>query len=222
MEKTENFSYVQMSCRLAFTALTELGHLTKERSRDQVQIVKSHTFQYYRISMQYMFVMEFTKLLEPDTKYRRHRKREKWEEYENQNFSSLQKLSRKLNESLGESFTSKHEENNQILGQIRDSEFCKYIKDLRDEEFAHTDAKGKDPLNITSITRDNIEEAFKIMAKVKCVLANCTSEYGYEFFFDSQDTRTDNFIAYHALYNNFYDKHLHQAIKEGFHIKPQI
>jgi hypothetical protein len=222
MEKIENFSFVQMSCRLALIALTELSHLTKERPRAQIQIVKSHTFQYYRISMQYMFVMEFTKLLEADTKDRKFRKEEKWEDYENQNFSSLQKLSRRIKDSLGLDFSSKHEENKQIIGEIRDSEFYKYMKALRNREFGHTDAKGKDPLNITSITRDNIEEAFKMMDKIKCVLDNCTSEYGYEFFFDYQDTRTDNFIAYHALYKSYYDKHLNPAIKEGFHIEPKI
>lgn len=222
MEKIENFSYVQMSCRLAFTALIELGHLTKERSRDQVQVVKSYTFQYYRISMQYMFIMEFTKLLEADTKDRRLRKTETWEDYESQNISSLEKLSRRINDFLGPAFASKHDENKKVIGEIRDSEFYKYIQALRNREFGHTDAKGKDPLNITSITGGNIEEAFKMMEKVKCVLNNCTSEFGYEFFFDYQDTRTDNFIAYHALYQSYYDKHLHQAIKEGFHIKPQI
>jgi len=221
MEKIENFSYVQMSCRLAFIALTELGYLTKERSQDQIGIVESHTFQYYKISMQYMFVMEFTKILEADTKDRIYSKR-KWEDDENQNFSSLQKLSRRIKDSLGASFASKHEENKQILEEVRRSEFYNYIKTLRDKEFAHTNGNKENPLNIISFSTEKIMEAFKSMEMVKRVLNNCTSGYNYDFFFDYQDRRTDNFIAYHALYKSFYDKHLNQAINEGFHIKPKI
>src|SRR5690606_5313111 len=138
------------------------------------------------------------------------RKGKKWEDYESQNFSSLQKLSRNIKNSLGVSFASKHEENKQILEEIRDSEFYKYIKSLRDEEFAHTDAKKKDPLNITSFTREKIDEAFKTMELVKCVFDNCTRVFNYDFFFHYQDTRTDNFIAYHALYRSYYNKHLIQ------------
>src|SRR5690606_844881 len=127
MEKIENFSYVQMSCRLAFIALTELGYLTKERSQDQIGIVESHTFQYYKISMQYMFIMEFTKLLEPDTKDRRLRKTEAWEDYESQNISSLEKLSRRINDSLVMAFEYKHDENKKVIGEISYSELYMYI-----------------------------------------------------------------------------------------------
>ena len=203
-----------MSCRLAFIALTELGYLTKERSQDQIDIVESHTFQYYRISMQYMFVMEFTKLLEPDTKGTR------WERFENRHASSLAKLSRKINEAFGTSFARQHDDNINILKDIRDSGFYGDVKEKRDEEFAHTDANRQDPLKITSFSTEEIDEAFKLMEKLKCVLDNCTSVYGYDFIFD-QDTTTDNFIIYHAMYQSYYDKHLNQAVSEGFHIKPK-
>lgn len=125
MQKIENFSYVEMSCRLAFISLTELSYLNKERSADQLKIMNIPPFLYYRISMQYMFLMEFTKLLEADTKDKTYRNGSTWKDYENKNFSSLAKLSRRVSDSLGTSFSESMKKIKRFLKTLRRLNFIK-------------------------------------------------------------------------------------------------
>lgn len=72
------FDLVQMSCRLLAKSLYELRILNEpKQNRKEADLVQFLPFKFYRVSLQYMIVMEFTKLLEPDTKDKKNSEREK-------------------------------------------------------------------------------------------------------------------------------------------------
>lgn len=201
----DNFPYVKMSFTLMYKSLSEISVLSKPRSRDEMKTINLPIFTNYCISLQYMFNMEFIKLLENNSKSERR------------NFSSLVKLSGKIYELKGEEFHEKHRENLDIVEHIRSSAFFHLIKTDRDKKFAHTDGDyNGDPWKIKTLPPNDILEGFKLLELMKKVLKNCTGAFGYEFLFDFKDPRTNNFITYHSIYKRYYDKHRMEAISEGF------
>ncbi|GGF49083.1 hypothetical protein [Echinicola rosea] len=213
-EQIENFEYVQMSCYLYSTSLTEIGYLYKSRPEKERDIISMRPFQFYMISLTYMMTMELMKLLEPDTK---ETKGKKWENHEDTNFASLSKLNRTASKSVGRDFNGRYEENKKILAEIRAGKFYEMAKEKRDRKLAHTDRRNGNPYGIRLYTPEEIEEAKIIRDKIKSVLDSCTNGYGdYQFIFDHEDNRTDNFIISTARENEFFHKNIMQALNEGF------
>tara|TARA_R110002124_G_scaffold171273_5_gene338958 strand:- start:1088 stop:1618 length:531 start_codon:yes stop_codon:yes gene_type:complete len=164
--------------------------------------------------------MEFTKLLESDTKDRKNFPKGKtWEDYENTNSASLAKNSRFIYELKGESFEKEHRENIDQLVKIRASDFGVKIKDDRDKKFAHSDADYRGNINsIKTYTETEIKEAQAVLNDIKEILERCTGAFKDYQFFSIPDNRTQNFIHYYIVCNEFYNKNLMKAVSEGYNI----
>jgi len=207
-KKIANFSYVQMSLVLAFNALTELGFLSKTRSKEEVEMVMGPPFRYYGVTLQYMFIMEYVKLLERD--YLR---------FPTQHFASLEKLSLKVLDTVGLDFKLLHDENIVELEVIRSTDFFKMTRERRDKKFGHTDGNyGADPMSMAGLSDDDLSAASEQLAALKVINDRCTVPFGYEFMFQHPDDQTDNFIKFTSVYKRYYYAHYFDALKEGYHL----
>lgn len=203
-----NFSYVQMSLNLAFKALTELQFLNKSRSAEEVDLLSGPPFQFYAVTLQYMFIMEYVKLLERD--YRK---------YPSQHFASLEKLSLKLLETFGVSYQTAHDQNMAELEMIRKTDFFTMIREKRDKKFGHADGNyAADPMAIKALTDDDLIMAAQQLSALKAVNDRCTAVFDYEFVFQHADNRTDNFIKFVSVYKRYYYAHYFDANKEGYNL----
>ncbi len=206
MEEIENLSYVQSSLHWTFMALTEIYFLNKERRSEEIELLNGPPFQYYRISLHYMFIMEYKKLLEHDNANRPLN-----------NFASLEKLSNVVLDKKGDLFKAKHEKNLSLLTSIRESAFFKKIKDDRDKKFAHSDGNYADPFSFSSFSDEEILLAQSHLKLFKIIMDNCTILYNNTFEFQHTDPRTDNFIKFYTNYKEYYYANYMDAISKGYH-----
>ena len=223
MEKVEKFvGSVQMSLHLLSTALDELLAINEEKKDPkEAHLMKLPPFKFYRISLQYMIIMELTKLLEPDTKERKNfRKGTTWEDIENTHSASLAKNSRMIYELKGEIFEKEFENNKDQLEEIWTSDYYKKLKDDRDKKFAHADADySGDIYGIRTYSESEIDQAKYVLSQIEEIFKRCTGAFGdYEFHFDLPDGRTRNFIDYHMVYESYYSINIKKAISEGYSI----
>jgi hypothetical protein len=201
-----NFSYVQMSLVMAFNALTELQYLNKARSKEEVEMLMMPPFQFYAVTLQYMFVMEYVKLLERN--YLR---------FPGQHFASLEKLSLKVLDTVGTSYQAQHDQNMSELETIRKTDFFNMIRERRDKKFAHTDGNyAASPMAISALTDDNLSTAAQQLSALKAINDRCTGPFDYEFVFQHPDNRTDNFIKFTAVFKRYYFDHYFDANQNGY------
>lgn len=128
-QEIENFAFVQASLHWTYRALTEIYFLNKERSAKEIELVNGPPFEFYRISLHYMFIMEYTKLME--SKNDRH---------PTNHIASLEKLSDAVCKEKGNDFRELHYKNLEILTLIKLSDFYVKLKGDRDKKFGHADA----------------------------------------------------------------------------------
>jgi hypothetical protein len=202
----ENFPYVQTSLHLSFKALTEIFYLNKERNAKEIELVNGPPFEFYRVSLHYMFTMEYIKLMESNN-----------EKYQGNHYASLEKLSAAVYKEKGNIFERQHSDNLEVLNTIRASSFFIKIKVDRDKKFAHTDADISTPLSFSSFSDDEIKEAYDHLSLFKLVMDRCTGMFGYDFVFQHADTQIDNFIKFHTNYKEYYYANYFDAIKKGYH-----
>ncbi|MBL4675242.1 MAG: hypothetical protein JKY70_03405 [Mucilaginibacter sp.] len=93
-----NIDYVHMCLHLAFDSLNELSILSKERSADEVNFIHHSPLIKYAVALQYMFVMEYTKLFEVKKKGD-----------SSSNLASLEKLSFAILHAKGTDYLKTHE-----------------------------------------------------------------------------------------------------------------
>jgi hypothetical protein len=222
MEKEERFlGIVQMSYHLLSTALNELLIINEEKGDPkETHLMNLPPFKFYRVSLQYMITMELTKLLERDTKDRKSFKRNtSWEDFENTNSASLAKNSRLIYELKGRSFKTEFLENKVQLEKIWDSAFYKKLKFDRDKKFGHSDADHQGHIySIKTYSESEIHEAEAILSQMEGILRRCTGAFKDYQFISPQDNRTRNFIDYHIVYQEYYDKNLMNAVSERYTI----
>src|SRR5699024_8659887 len=105
----ERLEQVHWSFYLYNRSLTELNLVTQERyNKEELNIVNSSTFNFYKVTLQYCFVMEYCKLLE-------NKKKAKGKA----NVSSLHRLNELLYKELGDGFNDKYEENNRNIIELQ-------------------------------------------------------------------------------------------------------
>ncbi|MFD1769591.1 AbiU2 domain-containing protein [Sphingobacterium suaedae] len=197
-------NHVQMTLHLMFHSLTELRILSKPRtSRSELKLLNSHLFTFYAVSVQYMFTMEFCKLLETSNKAE-------------ENVASLMKLNEYTLKEVGQQFNERYQENRHILNEIRKSDIHKLIRKNRNTKFGHLDGSQSQPYRISPLSDDELDDVIGIVEKVKKVFNNCTSVYDFEFMFTHEDDRTDNFVKFHARYQEFYSQNRRLAMEQGF------
>lgn len=204
----ENFSFVQASLHWTFRALTEIYFLNKERSCKEIELVNGPPFEFYRISLHYMFIMEYAKLMES-----------KNDRYPTNHIASLEKLSDAVYKENDNDFRELHDKNLEILTLIKSSDFYMKLKGDRDKKFGHADANYQNYFSFQSFSDDDIKTAFEQLYVFKAIIDNCTKIYDYEFRFQNTDPRTDNFIKFHSIYKEYYYNNYFDAISNGFPLR---
>ncbi len=200
----ENFSFVQASLHWTFMAITEIGFLNKARSVQEIELINSPPFTFYRISLHYMFTMEYMKLMESNN-----------DRYPNNHIASLEKFSDAVCKEVID-FVELHNQNLQVLKSIRSSDFYTKLKGDRDKKFGHADSDYQEYFSFRSFSDNEIETAITQLNMFKSIMDNCTSIFDSEFVFQHIDPRTDNFIRFHARYKDYYFNNYFDAIAKGY------
>lgn len=206
-EKIEQLiSYVQSSLYFSNEAFNEIWHITQTpSSKEEYDIVSGHPFSFYGITLQYCFVMEYTKLLDTNSSK------------ENENVASLLKLNESAKDFLGDSFEPKYLENKKLLKEITNSDLYKRLKKLRNKKFGHADSdKINNPWKIEGFTGVQIEEMRSQIEVLLNIFNNIFGAVSDANFGLHDDDRTANFIRYHAKYKQYYYKNFIKAMEEGY------
>lgn len=205
-QELENFSYVQACLHWTHKALVEISFLNKERTPKEIELVNGSLFVFYRMTLHYMFTMEYIKLLEGVNN-----------RYPKSHYGSLEKLSLAVYDMQDVDFKQKHEQNLKILSAIKETDLYIKVKNDRDKKFAHTDVDSSNPFTFHSFTDTEIEDAFRQLSMMKSVMDNCSGKFGFEFIFQHADNRTDNFIKFHTNYKEYYFANYFDAVSKGYH-----
>lgn len=198
-EQIENrLTHIRWSIYLYNTSLSELQIISDEiYTIDEIKIVNSHTFNFYRVTLQYCFIMEHCKLLEKGNK-----KNE-------QNISSLNRLNEILLEDSTKDFQVLYNENVSLIENIKGSDFYNKIKNLRDKKFGHADNDEiNKPFKFEGFHTIDFENAFGHLQMIKVIFNNFVSVYGREYDLEipSREDRTRNFIKFHSEYQTYFMK----------------
>lgn len=202
-------SYVQSSLYFCNEAFNEIWHITQTpNTKEEYDIVKGRPFGFYGIALQYCFIMEYTKLLDPK------------KSDENENVSSLFKLNNEVKEFLGDSYEIKFLKNRKLLNEISKSDLCIRLKNLRNKKFGHSDDHTiYDPWKIEGFTGEQIVEIGKHVKLLLEIANNCFAAASDMSFGLYNDDRTANFVRYHAKYKQYYYKNFLKAEQEGYGLR---
>ena len=197
--------YVQTSLHLCKESLSELLYITQSaRSEYEISIVSGRPFNFYGITLQYCFIMEYTKLLE-----------QKFGTDQN-NVASLFRLVNSI-KNLGKEFEVGATENKHILSGLVKSLLFEKLKKLRNKKFGHAEIHEiNDPMKIRGLTGREMEEMVRQMEIMLSVANNCFGSIGYNKLLIVSDDRTKNFIKYHAVYKQYYHDNFPKAYSEGY------
>jgi hypothetical protein len=189
---------IYWSIYLYNTSLSELQILTDEIfTEDEIKIVESHTFKFYRVTLQYCFIMEYCKLLE------------KGNIKNDTNISSLNRLNEILLKDNPKNFKDIYEVNLSLIEKINKSNFNDKIRKLRNKKFGHADNDEiNKPFNIKGFSKEDFENGFKTLKMIKEIFNNFGTLYGltYSIEIPSEEKRTRNFIKFHTKYQTHYMK----------------
>lgn len=188
---------VLWSFYLCNRSLTELHLITHEYyNSEELKIVNSPTFNFYKVTLQYCFVMEYCKLLEGKSKAKGKA-----------NISSIERLNELFYEELEESFKDAYEENNLNIKFLQDAGYHEKIRALRNRKFAHSDADLiNTPYEFKGFTEIEIKKGFEHFEMIKNVINNLTSFYDFQYLLEIPhlEKRTRNFVKQHAKYKSCY------------------
>jgi hypothetical protein len=202
-----NIAYVQFSLSMASRSLVEMNFILNPENEDQGKLVKTHTFRYYLVSLQYVFLMEIIKLYEKSST-----------RYPDNNHASIEKASEALNV-LDSGFGKLHLQILNSINTIRQSSLFVYLKDLRDKKFAHTDGQTNlDPLSLPILDPTQAKECMVLLDETNAIWANITQHLGYTFG-QNVETRTRNFIRYHSVYKKYFRDNFCDAHNRGYSLR---
>ena len=198
---------IHWSTYLYNTSLSELEILSDEiYIDDEIKIVNSHTFKFYRVTLQYCFIMEYCKLLE------------KGEKRNEKHISSLNRLNEILLNDNAMNFQNSYEVNLSLIENIKKSEFYNKIKTLRDKKFGHADNDEiNKPFNMKGLCKEDFKNGFEHLKMIKEIFNNFGIIYGrtYSLEIPSKENRTRNFVKFHAKYQTYFMKnYLSEQIDE--------
>lgn len=196
-EIKERLRHVYWSFYLCNQSLSELYTITfKSYNRSELKIINSSTFNFYKVTLQYSFIMEYCKLLEPKKKSKRQA-----------NISSLEQLNELLFRGYKKEFEKKYQENDSLFKKLMQSDFNRHIKKLRDKKFAHSDLNSiNQPYKIKGLSENEIDKGFQNLKLIRDIIKNFTLVYDFEYEMQipHRDNRTENFVKFHANYRDFY------------------
>lgn len=197
MDKLENLRYTHVSLHLLNTALTELEILNQSRTKDELHFVDSLMVKRYRLSLMYMFVMEYCKLLEPTT-------------LKDENFASLARLNLSVSriESI-ENYNYNYREIKKRISEIVRDEFSRQVRILRNTKYAHLDGI-KDEFKFPALTDVQLTIARKNVNSIIKVHNQCAAPFGTDYIINVDDS-TNIIIKNYGRYFSYYEKNLPQS-----------
>jgi hypothetical protein len=103
-EKVEQLlKYVQFSLLLCNEAYNEIWNITQTpNTNEEYNLVNGKPFSFYNVSLQYCFILEYTKLMEDDIRA------------EDKNVASLNRLNRAVSEFVGNTYDTIFNENKEF------------------------------------------------------------------------------------------------------------
>jgi|SRR5688572_5903695 len=205
-------SHVQSSLYLLNEACNEIWHITQTpNTKEEYDIVSGHPFSFYGVALQYCFIMEYAKLLDSNSSK------------EDENVASLYRLNNCVNEFLGEEYQTKYLENKKLLNEISKSELCIRLKKLRNKKFGHADNDSiNNPLKIEGFTGEQIVQIKDQLRLILKIANNSIIAATKASFMLNDDSRTANFIRYHAKYKQYYFKNFIKAAEEGYGLHREV
>lgn len=211
----ERFHYVYLSATLCNEAVTEISFISHSvLNSEELKIANNHTFNFFRVALQYCFNSEYTKLLEKDQAKDRGKP--------TKHISSLFKLNEIIYEMRGENFEQAYLLNKELLyGIINDNFFDTQLL-LRNKKFSHSDFfPGNDPLKIKGLTEFEVKTAFEHLIIMFKVINNCSNPFNYTYssHVPYKDERTLNFIKNQAVYKKYFYDNYAKAISEGYNLQ---
>ena len=193
------FDQVYWSVYLFNLSISELQIISNlDYNSTELKITNSHTFNFYRISLQYCIIMEYNKVLE---EIKRGNK--------DQHISSLFQLNETVYAENKESFLEQYSQNKDQINLIKKSPFYDKMKDLRDKKYAHADSRSiNSPFDIKRFSDEDFCLAFEHLSQIKNILNRLTYQYNFEYDLNipHRDKRTENLIKSHAQHKDFYYK----------------
>jgi hypothetical protein len=194
----KRYQHVYWAFYLCNTSLTETKLLDlSDFNSKELEIVNGHTFKYFRVTLQYSYIMEYHKLLE---KGRRNNL---------ENISSLIWLNESLKDNLGTKFNDIYQKNITLIAELKSSAYFKKLHDLRNMKFAHSQKNSvNEPFKIKGLNEEDISNGIEHLNKMGEIIRNCTSPYEFEYDLESpsKDNRTQNFIKFQSKYKQFYSE----------------
>ena len=194
----DRFDQVYWSVYLFNLSISELQIISNlDYNSTELKITNSHTFNFYRISLQYCIIMEYNKVLEKGRKDN------------SQNISSLHQLNETVYSENKESFSEQYSLNKDQINLIKKSPFYDKMKDLRDKKYAHADSHSiNSPFDIKRFSDEDFCLAFEHLSQIKTILNRLTYQYNFEYDLKipHRDKRTENLIKSHAQHKDFYYK----------------
>lgn len=194
----KRYQHVYWAFYLCNTSLTETKLLNlSDFSSEELEIVNGYTFNYFRVTLQYTYIMEYHKLLE------KGRKNSK------ENISSLFWLNESLKNLIGTKFNDTFQQNCRLIDKLRSSNYFKKIHDLRNKKFAHSEKNSvNEPFKIKGLNEEDILNGVEHLKTIGEVINNCTKPFDFEYDLEtpSNENRSLNFIKLQSKYKQFYLK----------------
>jgi hypothetical protein len=201
--------YVQFSLLLCNEAYNEIWNITQTpNTNEEYDLVNGKPFSFYSVSLQYCFILEYTKLVEDDLRA------------EDKNVASLNRLNRAVSELAGNKYDTIFNENRELLSEIRKSILYERFLALRNNRFGHSgDHPINPPFKIVGFTDEQIIEMGKHVKIFLKITNNCFEGSSATTLGIANDDRTANFIRYHAKYKQYYFKNFIKAEEEGYGLR---
>ncbi len=196
MEGQEVLNRAGTNLHLCSASLSEMFNIHPEHPWDenQMTVLRSNTISFYRLSLHYMFVSEYSKLfvsVDPNKSYK--------------NISSVKQALKAALE-RDNTLTSDFKENSKLLKRIENNLFSKKIIQLRNKQYAHSDGDISSPGTFIGLTLDEIETAFTLLRDIAGIINDCGKPIGWSMMMripDITNKQTQVFIRNHSkLFSN--------------------
>lgn len=192
----QRLDYVYWSMTLANKALSELYIISdKQYNVEELKFLSGPPFDFYRVSLQYCFIMEYCNLLA------------KGRQAPKENIASFIRLNEAIIKKKGEAFRATYMLNEEILKRVHSSRFTDKVQKLRDKKFGHSEKHlVNTPYSVEGFNSEDFSEAFLNLKLFRQILNNCTGVYEvqYDISIPDRDDRTENFIKFQTEYEENY------------------
>jgi hypothetical protein len=193
MDAIDKFNRTVLTHHLCGKSLKELFNINPELpwNDNQRQVVNTDLISFYRLSLQYMFVAEFCKLITPI--------KPSWPDT---NISSLYQLNNACLKTG--TFETERFKNDLDIAKITNNKFSIQVKTSRDQQLLHSDAVVENPGLFKGYTLEDIKTAKNILDEMLTVINRCGKGIGIGTFdVNDVDNSTQVFIGNHAkIYDN--------------------